>query len=175
MGYLTAAWAGLAKAASAGGAVEAGTGAVASKAASASLLTKAATATALASTAAGAYKSYEMGKAEDEAAKVARRQGRLNAIRAHEELMKTISANNVAAATSGLESAGSVQYAQDASKIKANREMRIAKESAATQAKSHKQKAKAYKQQSVFDVVGGTITAGEKMRSSLKTKKKTTG
>lgn len=128
-------------------------------------------------TIAGGISQYQQGQAAEEQFEIEARQtelqGRLDAITTNEELLKTLASNNVAAAASGLTSAGSVQRAQEESQAKAAQELAIQRLNTAQQVSQAKAQAKAAGNQGVTSLIGSTITAGDQIASALKIKRKT--
>lgn len=102
-------------------------------------------------------------------------QGRMDAINVNEELMKTLSMNNVATAASGLKSAGTAQYAQQSAMQKANEELRIQQMNTSVRKGEAKANAAAQKSQGLFGLAEGVMTAGDQIGAALSTKKKTVG
>lgn len=102
-------------------------------------------------------------------------QGRMDAINVNEELLKTLSMNTVATAASGLKSAGTAEYAQQMSMQRANEELRIQQMNTSVKKSEALANAKAQKTQGLFGLAEGVMTAGDRIGSSLSTKKKTVG
>jgi len=102
-------------------------------------------------------------------------QGRMDAINVNEELMKTMSMNTVATAASGLKSAGTAEYAQQRAIQNANEELRIQQMNTTVKKSEALANAKAQKTQGLFGLAKGVMTAGDRIGSSLSTKKKTVG
>lgn len=102
-------------------------------------------------------------------------QGRLDAIKVNDELMKTLSMNEVATAASGLKSAGTAQYAQQQSMQNANEELRIQQMNTAVRKSEAVANAQAQKSQGLFGLADSAMTAGDRIGSAYSTKKKTVG
>jgi hypothetical protein len=102
-------------------------------------------------------------------------QGRMDAIQVNEELMKTLSMNAVATAASGLKSAGTAEYAQQRAMQKANEELRIQQMNTSVRKGEALANASAQKTQGLFGLAEGVMSAGDRIGSSLSTKKKTVG
>lgn len=117
----------------------------------------------------------EQAKASELQARQIELQGRMDAIQVNDELMKTLSMNSVAAAASGLKSAGSVEYAQQASMKKANEELSIHRMNTAVQKSEALSNARAQKTKGLFGLAEGVMTAGDQIGSALSIKKKTVG
>jgi hypothetical protein len=119
------------------------------------------------------------GNRQAEASKLQARQielqGRMDAVQVNEELMKTLSMNTVATAASGLKSAGTAEYAQQASMQKANDELRIQQMDTSIRRGEALANARAQKTQGLFGFAEGVLSAGDRIGSSLSTKKKTAG
>lgn len=128
-------------------------------------------------TIASGISQYQQGQATEDqlelAAKETEIQGRLDAITTNEELLKTLSKNSVAAAASGLMSAGSVQRAQEASQAKAAQELAIQRLNTAQEVAATKAKASAAGKAGITSLIGSTITAGDRIASALQVKRKT--
>ena len=96
-------------------------------ASTASTATTVLSAVSAAATIAGGISSYQQGQAAQEQAELQSRveevNGRMEAIAANNELLKTLSRNNAVAAASGIQSSGSVQQAQLAAQRVAAREL----------------------------------------------------
>lgn len=156
-------------------AIPALSGGAAATATSAFSLSNIAAIASIASGAAGFISANQRAQAADMRAQQIELQGRFDAIRTNDELMRTMSANNVAATASGLASAGSVQYAQEQSMANAAESLRIQRMNTDLRKSEAKQQASAARQGGLFDLVSGGLSAGERIGSSLQTKKKTTG
>lgn len=150
-------------------------GGAAATAGSAFTLSNVAAIASIASGAVGFIQANQQADAAEMRARQIELQGRMDAIRTNEDLMRTMSANNVAATASGLASAGSAQYAQEQSMANAAEQLRIQRMNTAVRKSEAKQQASASRSQGLFDLVGGGISAGERIGASLQTKKRTTG
>ena len=90
-------------------------------------------------------------------------QGRFAAIQSNEELLKTLSSNNVAAASSGLMSSGSVARAQETAQRNAAEALEIQRLNTTQQAQQ------AGQNNGLLSMVGSTVTAGTRLAGALKT------
>lgn len=125
----------------------------------------------------GGLASMARANAASDAAEIQSRQvelqGRMDAINTNKELLKTLSRNNVATAVSGLQSAGSIEYAKQQSMANAAEQLNINRLNVDMKKQSLSAEAKAAKTQGLFDAVSSGITAGDIIGSSLRTKKRT--
>lgn len=125
----------------------------------------------------GGLSSLSQGMQAKEAANMQSRQielqGRMNAIQVQDELLKNLATNNVAAASSGLKSAGTPLYAQQQSQLNANEEMRIQRLNTDVKKAEAKQAGEAAASKGVTGLATGVMTAGERIGSSLSEKAKT--
>lgn len=156
-------------------AIPALTGGAAATASSAFTLSNVAAIASIASGAMGFIQANQQADAADMRARQIELQGRMDAMKTNEDLMRTMSMNNVAAAASGLASAGSAMYAQQESQANAAESLRIQRMNTSVRASEARQQATASRAQGIFDLVGGGLSAGERIGSSLQTKKRTTG
>jgi len=159
----------------AGGTAAAGTAAATAGTASIFTLSNLSAIASIASGAAGFMGAAQAASAAETRAKQIELQGRFDAIKTNDELMRTMSANNVAATASGLASAGSAQYAQEQSMANAAESLSIQRMNTAVRKSEAEQQASAARQGGLFDLVSGGMSAGERIASSLQTKKRTTG
>jgi len=135
------------------------------------------TAVSAATTVVGGLASMAQGSRQAEMAEIQSRQlelqGRMDAIRTNTELIRTLSRNNVAAATGGLQTAGSVDYAKRESMANAAEQLSIDRMNVKTQQASVEAAGKAAKTGGLFDAVGSAVTAGDMIGGALRRKKET--
>lgn len=125
----------------------------------------------------GGLASMAQGNQQAEMAEIQSRQlelqGRLDAIRTNEELLRTLSRNNVAAAAGGLQSAGSIDYAKRESMKNAAEQMSLDRMNVKTKQAQVEAAGKAAKTQGLFDLAASSVTAGDLIGGALQKKKET--
>jgi outer membrane murein-binding lipoprotein Lpp len=135
------------------------------------------TAVSAASTIIGGLSSIAQGQAAQEQAEIQSRQlelqGRMDAIRTNEELLQTLSRNNVAAVASGLQSAGSVEYAKKASMANAAEQLNIDRMNTKVKQAQVEAAGKAAKTEGLLAGIEAGVTAGDLIGNALHKKKKT--
>lgn len=101
-------------------------------------------------------------------------QGRLDAIKTNEDLLRTISQNNVAATYSGLQSAGSVEYAKQQSMANAAKQLSLNRLNVQTKKEELESSGRSAKTQGLLGAFSSGISAGDILFKNLNQKRKTT-
>jgi hypothetical protein len=102
-------------------------------------------------------------------------QGRLDAIKTNEDLIRTISQNNVAAVYSGLQSSGSVEYAKQQSMANAAEQLNMNRLNVQTKKEQIESAGRAAKTQGLLGAASSGISAGDILFKHLNEKRRTTG
>lgn len=125
----------------------------------------------------GGLSSIASGYEQQELAELQSRQtelqGRLDAIKTNEDLLQTLSRNKVAFATSGLKSAGSVEYAKQQSMANAAEQLNLNRLNVQTKKASLEYAGEQAKREGIFQGIGSSITAGDLLFKHFTEKKQT--